>query len=671
MAAFAGDFKGAAEDLGFRFLQKAEKEILSRRSSARLRAIVAPLTSAERSPWWSEGLTIQIQRVVLHPESAAGKMRRRVLERIWASLENPDTPKENRPLLWTLIAEGHQTANRGRMDSGAKSGPLVDEMKDDLTRAFKLLGQGDHELDELRAARALWTWHRKHDHDQERRDLAEELEKLYRSNELAEEFEDLVSYDDWEGRGPRLVEKIEDLAESASFDDIRDFVIRAHIFLADRDRFTDILDVAWRLGEHASKFPVVQSFVREALDSSANNAKTDDDVKLFARVVAARWVYSARNDSSHGDAVSVIESLLDACPSDKDRAWLLHRVYGIPTKDFPDPSKDEITLLLNHKDRFLQSDMAAEFVEALGAHFSQDWQAYRKAIQEVFAAVEMTNQKITIFRALLRAVHGRIHRMTAENGVEPNIPVDLGEWLLNVFVRLPNPDDINDNDAWQLEQVVDATSSRPDIVWLVTAIQAREGLSSETATRVLPAFPRLTRYIKPLDANDHENAEVQEALHWFIERLAQRIEYGLPEYLRDLDPQGDIVPIQVAHRIDDGSRENLEEVRHLTQMGGVYPLGSQAWRAIALSVMRFSDRIDANEDDERDLFVALLPRSTGVISSTPGEVAPYYYRKLEEAKRLLDAEQEPLLTPFWSWYHNLAEQALRREEESVKEEWDE
>ena len=106
-------------------------------------------------------------------------------------------------------------------------------------------------------------------------------------------------------------------------------------------------------------------------------------------------------------------------------------------------------------------------------------------------------------------------------------------------------------------------------------------------------------------------------------------------------------------------------------MGGVYPLGSQAWRAIALSVMRFSDRIDANEDDERDLFVALLPRSTGVISSTPGEVAPYYYRKLEEAKRLLDAEQEPLLTPFWSWYHNLAEQALRREEESVKEEWDE
>jgi hypothetical protein len=178
---------------------------------------------------------------------------------------------------------------------------------------------------------------------------------------------------------------------------------------------------------------------------------------------------------------------------------------------------------------------------------------------------------------------------------------------------------------------------------------------------------RLSRYVAQISATHVNDPEVGKAVEVLLDLVWDRgtVGYYLPEVLRDVDPEGLLIPAEVTRRLANVTSK--EDVWLLARIAGVYDMGGSAWRTIAKPVIVRAVR-SSSEEERRLLFRSLTGPRPRTWSGTPGEVPQLFISGVQSARQMLESETDTEFRPFWEWYLAVAEVELHEQEEHAKEE---
>jgi hypothetical protein len=354
-----------------------------------------------------------------------------------------------------------------------------------------------------------------------------------------------------------------------------------------------------------------------------------------------------------------------SCGSENQCIDLLVQIYG----HFPSPrfvghlTREEHDLLRDQKELFLRHGSGPAFVAATAVTLQHDWPALRVLLHEVLQSLP-TAERSAAFRALVEGVYRGV-----EEADPARLPPDLGEWLLDQILSSPELEHLGADVAWHLEELSRRLGPVP-VAWLRGALEARSALeaSQDGATGVRAFTPRvrLGRYVKRIVGADLADTSITEAACALLDLVWDdgSVGFHLPEILRDIDPEGLVIPAAVAERLQ--STVTPEQAQRLARIAGAYHVGSRPWRTIAKVVLSVSAL--AGVDARRQIFGALADLGLRTWSGRPGEVSTVFVSAVQSAKASLDSEQDAALRPFWEWRLEVAQVELRDEEERAKEE---
>ena len=624
-----------------------------------LKALVEPATSAERQQIWSEGHTIHIQTSTVLPEHPAWKTREALKTKIKALLKRDETPQGTRLALWPLFAETHRSLNQCYTRSPQDAPPTMrQEMLDDLTWARSVLAQRSGDLDEISAARSLWNCHARHEKDRDLLMSAKCLEKLYMKNEIAAEFERLLSNDKLAARRKRVKEKVSELA-SAGHGAIDAFLDRAATFFKSEKELQQVFFVTWQLGQKADDLEGVSSFIFSTLGESEVLPRTD-----FAARVGNSWA-AVRRQREPASALKLVVKLTDACGSDKQKRNVLQQLYGqLPRmeKDTGILSDKEFVFIRSQEKLFVDAKQAPAFITCVAWGLDFEWTNLKSTVERVLDAVP--NEKIVLaLNALVNALFWALRKRDSEE-----IPSDLGVWMLEQLLRVPNIDSLGKNLEWQVNEVLKQVGKVP-LTWLPEALRRRRDMVTQRGHEDVLALSRRMRlscFVDPIGQDRDVDADSSSAVYKLLDFVSDTgsVGYLLHEILRDVDPHGRIVPAEVARRFTE--TDDRDAARRLARIGSGFALNTPAWRTTAKPVL--ARAANADEEERGSLYLALTELGTRSWLGTPGEVPAIFTSAVESARQHLKDETDDDFCLYWEWCLKVAEAELHDQEEKAKEE---
>ncbi len=654
---FWSEYDDTAKHLSMELIDALMKEPPTRGQVALLKALVHPMLAMERRQSWADDRSFTWRTFAIVRGSSAWAAREEVFDRVKAALSAEVTPRESRVQLWHVLAEAHRNINRLR--AREKNDQYYPALLDDLTWTHELLAGRIATMEELVAAREVWNWHYRFEEEEPKlKDAAVDLEKLYTANDLAREFEPLLSEDDWEAKETRVVAKGAELAFVHRPEEISGFVERAVAFLGGDHKLFSLLGVAWSLGEHAESHEVVRLFVAASLKQPAIDPRSE-----FGVSTAVRWLATVRT-SAPARVHVLVNELLVQCGNDERRAHLLERIYGrVPKlREVGEFTAEEHMLLRGSRDLFTSTGRDVAFVAALALTLGHEWVTLRPMLEDVLRTIP-TERTPQAMYALVDATYWAVRSDAA------HAPSGLAEWLMSQLLALPDFDDLGGNGEWHLTEILKHLGGL-DVRWLPEALARRQ--QQETTggdgykARAVSHHARVSKYVHKIVARDITDPSVTDAVGRILSFVSANgtVGYYLPEILRDVDPDGLIVPTYVATRAQ--STAGAEDVRRLARIGGAYAVNSSGWRTIALATVRAATPHGA--EALRSVHGALGERGIRSWSGAIGEVSPIFIAAVTEARTALEAEVEPDLRPYWQHRLAIAEAQLREQEERAKEE---
>jgi hypothetical protein len=240
---------------------------------------------------------------------------------------------------------------------------------------------------------------------------------------------------------------------------------------------------------------------------------------------------------------------------------------------------------------------------------------------------------------------------------------------MSQLLALDDFDDLGGTGQWHLTEILKRLG-KVDVGWLAQALarrQQQEAASGEgKKSRAISRNARVSKYVRRIEATDASDVDVAGAVRKVLDFVNDNgsVGYYLPEILRDIDPDGLVVPASVAARATAAG--GAEDVRRLARIGGACALNTQPWRTIALATIRAATPFGL--DAVRSVHGALDERGIASWSGTYGEVPPAFIAAVSEAQATLDAEVEADLRPYWEHRLAVAQAELREQEERAKEE---
>lgn len=641
---FWTEYDDTAAKLSKNLIDELTNHAPSNGEAALLRALIHPLLETQRHQTWAEDNSLRVRMFTIAPGGTAWQAREAVLTHIKDALSNGNLPAESLVKLWRVFAlarEGERARSK-------------------LEWTYKVLAsRTSPTLEELGAARDVWHWHLRYDDRPDVKAAAQTLEALYASNDLAKEFQPLVpSIEEWHNENDRAAAKAAELSATADARALDAFLDRAVAF-GGEDLVLSFGGIAWCLGAHATSHEAVREFIEASLQRSPVTSREE-----FAVATAVSWVAAVRK-AEPAQAPILVTALLAKCIDDNRRAHLLERLYGRVPKlnDVGDFTPEERALLRGACGLFTSTGRAVQLVAALALTVEHEWETLRPVLEEALQSVP-GDQRSHAAHALVDAIYWAVR----EEGLPPP-PRGLAEWLLTQLLTLPDFDDLGGNGGWHLAEILKRLG-RPDVPWLAYALRRRQEQESAsrdgTNPRAVSYNARLSRYVREVNTDDVANDQVIAALSEVLDfvRDTGSVGYYLPEILRDVDPDGVLVPAAVATRA--ASAVDAKGVRQLARIGGAYGINSLSWRTIALATIRAA--VPFGEEALRSVYSSLGERGTRSWSGVEGEVPPVFIAAVAHARAALEAEGESELRPYWQQRLTIAEAELREEEERAKEE---
>ena len=652
------DFEGAASTVASSLLD----EIADRAPDAShvdvLKALVVPATSAEREQIWGGAHSIYSRINTVLPGQPAWDTRVTLKTKIKALLKRGETPQGTRLALWPLLAEAHRSLNQCYMRSTQDAPPVMrQEMLDDLTWALSVLTQRSCNLDEVSAARDLWNWHTRYEKDRDLLKSAECLEKLYMKNEIAAEFVELQIRDDPAVCWRRMGAKAAELA-SAGHGAIDAFLDRAATFFKSQKELYQVSDVAWHLGQKADESESVRSFILSALSKSEVQPRTD-----FAARAGNSWA-AARRQRDPSSAQKLVVKLTDACGSKTQKHNVLRRLYGqLPRpKVMGTPSDEEFVFIRSQEKLFVDAKQAPAFITCVAWGLDFEWANLQSTVERVLNVVP-NEQIVLALNALVDTLFWALYERDPEE-----MPSDLGVWMLDQLLRVPDIDSLDKNLEWHVSEVLKQVGKVP-LTWLPVALKRRLYMETRRGHEDVLALSRrmhLSRFVNSIDQGSDINEDDKAAVYALLDFVPGTGNdcYYLNEIIRDVDPHGRIVSAEVARRLT--GTVDRDAACHLAQIGGGFAHETLAWRTIAKPVL--ARAANADEEERRFLFSALTDHGSRSLVRRLGEVPAIFTSALESARQHLKDEMDGDFRPFWEWCLKVAEAELSGWEEHAKAE---
>lgn len=655
---FWGDFDEAARKLAEELLTMLSSQPPTNGKLALLQALVQPTIAVRRSQTWNDEQAVRIQQFAIGPKHPGWSTRSTLLARIKELLSADATPVESRVALWPLFCEAHRDLNvvckRDKADD-----PYYQFLLDDLVWAREFLLHRKVTFEELSRARELWDWHHRFETDLRLKAVSEQLEEVYATNNLASEFEPLLNHDESSQREQRIAAKAAEIASVEKADGIAAFVEKAIAFLGAEHRLYQLMQVAWYLGERWPEQDVVRKFVYHSLQQATVGPRSD-----FGVMTAVGWAAFVRKGNHPERTASLVAELMAACGSDEQRANLLLQIYGrIPKLHWVGKfTVEEHTLLRGQSKLFVDTGRSAPYIGAVALTLEHDWPSLRVMLERLLPSLPIETRSSAL-RSLIDGLAWAVR-----DGDPSSLPAGLSEWLLNQLLTIPDFDDLDGNVVWQLDGFFKRVG-RVQIVWLPQALAVRKELESRKSGpikfRAVSDHSRFSKHLRPIAASDVEDAAVRQAVGRLLDFAEDNgsVGYYLPEVLRDVDPDGLVVPEEVCARLMAVS--DLEQVRRFARIAGVHAVGSPAWRHIAKAAIAAIRLLD--EDAARVIFSVIGERGVRSWSGEHGQVPAIFLSAVNDARAALEAESDPVLRPFWVWRLATAEAELRDEIERAKE----
>lgn len=639
---FWSEYDDTAVKLGTELIGALARHAPSKGELTLLKALIQPLLTTQRHQTWFEDRSFQVRMFAIAPGGTAWQARDAVLTQLRDSLRSGRGPSESLVQLWHVFAR-------------AREGDALQT----LEWTHQVLTSRSPSLDELAAAREVWDWHRRYEKRPDVKAAAEKLEAVYASNDLAKEFQPLVPrIEDWKEKDGRAAAKATELAGVANSQDLEAFLDRAVTF-GGEELLLRLGSIAWSLGTLAAAHDKVREFVETSLLRPSVTAREE-----FIVATAVSWVAAVRK-SDPAEAHALVKALLARCVNDERRAHLLERIYGRVPKlsAVGNFTSEEHALLRSSCDLFTSTGRHVQLVSALALTVEHEWPSLQPLLESVLRRVPDDRRHQAAY-ALVDAVYWAVREDA------PMQPLDgLAEWLMTQLITLPNIDDLSGNGEWHLAEIIKRLGAI-ELRWLPGALAQRQQQEAITQhsrqARAVSHNLRISKYVKKITVDDAASPNTIRAVGEVLDLIKDNgsVGYYLPEVLRDIDPDGFVVPPQVATRA--AAATDAEGVRRLARIGGAYAINSSPWRTIALATIRAASPLGS--DALRSVYGALGDRGIRSWSGAVGEVPPIFIAAVTNARANLDAEVEEELRPYWQQRLEFAEADLREQEELAKEE---
>ena len=669
---FRSNFETSAFEKANELLKNIRcQENISEDQKLHLEALVKPLLSVEQENTLFDGRTIQIQRWFITPDKSEWRIRDLLRTVIKEILSDQKLQPTQAAILWNLLAYAHEEIARAVLELSRNTSVATSYYEafrniliQDLQWIVNFLTSHSIDIQELTAARKIWDWHYQFNKDPKLKEIATQCETFFEQNELFQQYAPLLR---WEGYDALVeqwaTEKSHHLNALDNTQSIHDFVKNGVKILGNSDQASRLFIVAEKLGSEPQKSQAVGDFVEEALKLSIKDPEFQ-----FAITLSRSWVWATRHNNPPA-TIALLKKLLQWANTDEKMVQLIQAIYESAWSiNITEP---EVSIVLAKEKHFLQANSAVRFVGLLGSIFFSSSEKIKNTVETTLNELDC-KQLSSALPAFLKSLNYAIHSRTknTDQAIDPS----LRNWILNQVLRLPDIDDLGGTTSGYLKKILKMLG-QPDLQWLISAIERRIQMSSESDgsnIRILPSRNRLSQWITHISPDQADDTTIRNLIANLLSYADSysSLGYNFPQYLMDVDPTGVITADLVVEKLKDPKvRGNPRATWQWAKFAGYYPDDSTAWREIASEACSLAVQFD--DRYKYSIFHALTYPGPKTRISNIGEVSPTFEKAVETAQQRLEAETEPALIPFREWILQSAEAELSSEIERVKEEIDE
>lgn len=629
-----------------------------------------PFLSVERERTTYKQPAFTIHRWFIRLQSPDGVRRNTLRSMIRECLAASDATERCRLASWNLLGHAHSSANRTRIGSD-KGHPeefnseIKEDLKGDLRWAIDILHARAMAITELRTARCLWEWHVNFEKDEDIKKLSLECERIYQQNPLASAFHIFFSHEMYEQVPEKAREVGDKLGTQGTSAQMHDFLRQAQEFAPERTEWGNILEVTKYLATHWNTNAQISVFTAEALGGAPDGIEFG-----FAASLLNHRLRTLRSEGEPKKLKAELQRAADAVATPTGISELLSRLFGRP--------HPLLTGILTRTDlEFVRSQMTARpealqpsaKCRLLAGMFHVDWDLVKQSCTETFLAADGP-EKLRCFEVILDSMH--FIGMFEKDYPVFGLTATQYDWLLELMIKVPDIDQINDHSQWELDQLV-RRFGRKDIAWLVSTVEARitgaggHGPAEGDGYKVIPTRHRLTKYVTPVQATGPVQPAAKECILTLLSYTKSKVTggYVLPEYAAGVDPEGTILPELIEERIRSAG-DDEEEIRIWAHFAGYYGFNSQPWKRIAKAAIQAAQNLSAQ--DRNFVFGVLLPQGFRSSNYPAGEMDPRPGQELEQRRKELQQETELTLLPFRKWHLAIAQAEYDKAVARYKEE---
>jgi hypothetical protein len=645
------------------------QENISKNQKLHLDALVKPLLCIEQKHTLFDGRFIRTQSWFITPDQPEWEIRHLLRQAIKDILLSQKIQPARAVILWNLLAYAHREINQvlrefSQQQSVAPSYCEVfrTALIQDLQWVRDFLNSHRLDIQELTAARKIWDWHYKFDKNSELKEIATQCETFFEQSELFPQYAPLLRWESYEALGSWATEISDKLIASDNSQSIYDFVQNGVKFLGNPDQISRLFIVAENLGTKAQQYLAVRKFVEEALQLPIETPEFQ-----FTRRLCQGWINTTRKDAPP-ETIAVIEQLLQWVNSNEKSEKIVQLIQGIYGTGLINITEPEVALALKQQEHFLQANSAVDFIGLLGGIFFYSSEEIKNIIEIILNKLE-GNQLSSALDAFVQSLNYRMFPFT--QNPEQTINPSLTNWILDQVLRLPNIDALDGITSEYLKEIFKVLG-KPDLQWLVSAIETRIQMFSEadgSNIRILPSLERLSQWVTPISPEQADDIMIRNMIAKLLSYADSPpiLWYRFPRYLVDVDPNGVITADLVVEKLRDPKiRGNPRQTWQWAKFAGYYPDDSPTWRKIAHEACSLAVQFD--DSDKYSIFDALTNPDPKIWMSNIGEASRTFGKAVETAQQRLESETDPVLIPFRQWILQSAEAELSSEIERVKEE---
>lgn len=573
--------------------------------------------------------------------------------------------------LWRVLAASHHDFHRAvlheKLTHSAMT-PYRALLSSDLSAAVAILENPPFALsvEEATQAREMWSWYLEYGRDQDLIDLARECERHY--NGMSEwRFHDFFRFDTDELLAPVTERVLSRLRTAPCPEFLSDFFNEAQRYLL----------AARRGGQDGADYGRIVALADGCMDLFAPNPGAPPNaLTAFVRAILGQaspdnqlsWWFAARVCQKHlcqikttGNQEAVTRCLDEMLRLAAAKHRLLYELYSnAHLRSIGPLSRSELDVILSNEVQFTLRERFILF----GVFVMVD---PPQVTARLYTQLEELRENPAEAGACMACFVRSAYLVALRYDAHPEqLPV---AWIVEM-VREYHLDG-NLLDMHDLEWMRDQMGFRLTLTQFVALLCERVQLDGRPKPSdgflTMPydfdvgAWCRFDPTAQPERAAFHELCglaigEGFTALYW------------IPKYIARLDASGEHVEEYVVAQLAENPAPERQQLSRLACLAAAYPDDSEAWARIAGPICVHA-RNFSREDRER-IYFGLGRKETGVITSTPGQIADFWVQARDNAARLRDAE--PLDSPlrgYREWAFHRAEADLLREREQVEEDF--